>query len=275
VVRRFALTWKIEMRLKSYTSAFLALALLALVTSAGFAQEEGRRGRRGGFGVGPGGRGGDPTMGLLRIDEVKAELELTDEQQAALDKLAEQSRSDRTSRQGSNFRDMSEEERKAFIDKMQQDVAERAKQLKEKLEEVLLPGQMERLEQISLQVRGANAISDSDIREKLNISDEQIAKLAEVQESIQTTMRAKMQELFQAGDRDAMREAFGKLRKEAEENLFGVLTEDQQAQFESLKGEPFELPERGFGRGRRGGGERGFGGQGRRRGSSESSDEPL
>ena len=78
----------------------------------------------------------------------------------------------------------------AEIEKMRQEVAARTKELKEKLEEVLLPGQMERLEQISLQVRGANAISDADIREKLNVSDEQITKLAEVRQTIQSNIQS-------------------------------------------------------------------------------------
>ena len=140
------------MNLKRYATAFLAITLLLLVTTDGLAQEQDRRGRRGGFRGGPGGGSGDPTMGLLRDDKVKAELDISEEQQAALDKLADRDRPDLPRRDVASFRDMSDEERKVFAEKMQKDFAERAQQLKENLEEILLPGQMERLEQISLQV---------------------------------------------------------------------------------------------------------------------------
>ncbi len=258
------------------TTAIFAVAFVALAASDLAAQQGGRQGRRGGFGGGgPGGRGGDPTMGLLRVDEVKAELGITPEQDEALQKLAEQSRSARPAGGGLNFRDMSEEERKAAFEKLQTELAARAKETKEKLEEVLLPDQIERLDQISLQVRGARALNDPEVREQLKVSPEQVAKLAEVRESTQTKMREKMQELFQSGDRTGMREAFDELRKEVDQETLGVLNEDQRAQFEKMKGEPFEMPDRGFGRGGpgRGPGSGGPGSGGRRRGPPDSSNE--
>lgn len=244
-------------------TAIIAVAMVALFTADLLAQEGGRRGRRGG---GPGGRGGDPTMGLLRSDEVKVELDITEGQQAALDKLAERSRERGASGERPNFREMSEEERDEFIETMRKEQAERSQKTKELLEEVLLPAQMERLDQIALQAQGAGALENRDVREALKLSEDQIAELAETRESIQSTMREKMQELFQNGDRDAMREAFGQLREESEEKLFGVLTEDQNAQFEKMKGKPFDLPQQGFGRGGRRGGPGGPRGEGRRRG---------
>ncbi len=260
------------MKLNRISTAVIAMGFIAILAPTSVAQDSGGRGRGGGFGGGPGGpggRGGDPTMGLLRIDEVKAELKVTEEQQQAIDKLAEQTRSSLESGDRPNFREMSEEERGEFIEKMRKQQTELAKKTKEQLEEVLLPGQIERLDQISLQVRGAGALDDEQVRQQLKISDDQIAKLAEARESVQAKMREKMQELFQSGDRDAMREAFGKMRTEVEEELFGVLTDDQRSQFNEMKGEPFKMPEQAFGGGGRGrgpGGPGGFGGPGGRRG---------
>jgi hypothetical protein len=49
------------------------------------------------------------------------------------------------------------------------------------------------------------------------------------------------------------------MRKESDEQVLAVLTEEQRKQFDEMKGEPFEMPEGGFGRGGFGGG---FGGGG-------------
>jgi len=263
------------MKRTQLTTAILAAALVALLSSDLAAQEEGRRGRRGGQG-GPGGRGGDPTLGLLRTDRVKAELEISDEQQTALEKLADQRRERSAGEKRPNFREMSEEERNEFIAKMRKRQVERSIEIREQLEEVLLPAQMERLEQIVLQAQGAVALENPDVREALKITEDQISKLNEARQSIQTTMREKMQQLFQSSDRDGMREAFGKLRSEAEQKLFEVLTEDQRSQLEKMKGEPFDLPAPGFRRGGRSSGPGGPGrpgGERRRRGRPESGNE--
>jgi len=130
---------------------------------------------------------------------------------------------------------------------MQKDQADRIKKLREQLEEVLLPIQIERLDQISLQARGVHALGDSKVREKLKVSEDQVAKFDEVRGSIQAKMKEKMKTLFQAGDRNAMREAFGKLRKKAEEEVLGVLNDQQRSQFEEMKGEPFKMPTGRFG----------------------------
>lgn len=257
------------MKQKHFATAIVAVALVALLTTDLLAQEGGRRGRRGG----PGGRGGDPTLGLLQLDQVKAELKITEEQQTALDKLGDQRRERSADGERPNFREMSEEERNEFIAKMRKDQADRSQETREQLEEVLLPTQMERLEQIALQVQGAGALENPDVREALKISDDQLSRLDEARQSIQSTMREKMQELFQSGDRDGMRAAFGKLRAEAEQKLFDVLTSEQKSQLEKMKGEPFDLPEQGFGFGR--GGPGGVpGGPGGRRGDRRRGGRP-
>jgi hypothetical protein len=178
-----------------------------------------------------------------------------------LTKLAEQARGERP--EGVDFRNMSEEDRTAFFDKMRKEQEERNKKMKEQLEEVLLPEQIERLEQIGLQVRGVQALGDDDVAAKLNITDAQKKELAEVREKLQGEMREKMRELFSSGNRDGMREAFAKVRADMEKEVLGVLDSGQQKKFEELKGAKFEMPEGGVGRGGfggPGGGRGGFGG---------------
>lgn len=272
------------MKLSRYVTGIFALALLALVTSDALGQ--GRRGEggggrgeggggrggapggfqgRGGFGGGGfGGRGGggDMTMSLLRMEEVQTELEISPQQKEAIEKMAEQARGERPD--FGSIRDMDEDERQAFFEKMRKQGEERVAQMKEQLEEVLLPQQMARLEEIGLQVRGMQALEDKEVAAKLKITEAQKEELADVREKLQEEMREKMREVFQGGGGGDIRETFGKMREDMEKKVLAVLTSDQQKQFEEMKGEPFEMPERstrGFG-GRGPGGPGGFGGRG-------------
>ena len=138
-----------------------------------------------------------------------------------------------------------------------------------KLGEILLPLQIERLEQISLQMRGASALADPKVAAKLSLTDDQKKKI----EAAKTANMESMRAMFQGGnrdqnqDREAMRAKMQQQRKEAEEKVLGVLTADQKASFEKLKGAAFTMPERGP----RGGDQGGQGGQGgqRRRGGNQ------
>ncbi len=181
--------------------------------------------------------------------------------------LEEQSRSERSDRSGfQNFREMSEEERREFFEKRMKEQSERTAKMKEQLEEVLFPEQMERLEQISLQLRGIAALTDEKVAGELKITTAQKEKMTKVQEEQRQSMGDKVRELFSGGDRENMREAMQKMRDDMENSILGVLTSDQKKKFEEMKGEKFEMPE-GAGRGGRGGfggsqggGRGGFGG---------------
>ncbi len=258
------------MKVNRFVAPLLAVAMVAVMASSTFAQQPGGRQRGGGQGVGGrggfggfggfgGGGGGDMTFGLLRLEPVQVELEIAPEQKEALTKLEEQSRGERPER-GSfpNFREMSEEERREFFEKRMKEQSERTAKMKEQLEEVLFPEQMERLEQISLQLRGVAALTDEKVAGELKITSAQKEKMAKVQEEQRETLGAKMRELFTGGDRENMREAISGMREDMENAVLGVLTSDQKKKFEEMKGEKFEMPE-GAGRGGRGG----FGGGGR------------
>jgi hypothetical protein len=256
-------------------TGLLAVALTSLMVSNALGQ--GRRGGGPGGPGGPGGRGGpgggfggfgDPIFGLLRVEEVKTEIELMPDQDEAIQKLNERGRDRGQDRDRPNFREMSEDERREAFEKMRKEGEERTQEMREQLEQVLLPPQMERLEQISIQVQGVRALRNERVAKQLKITDEQMEKMAEVQEEIGQEMRAKMQELFQSNDRDGMREALGKMREESEKKILGVLSTSQQKQFEEMKGEKFDMPDQGrggffTGRGGGPGGPGGPGGAGR------------
>lgn len=267
----------------------LSLALVAVLSTSAIAQDKegGRRGGPGGFGGGPGGRpgsfggGGDPIIGLLMSEPVRKEIEVMPDQEEALTKLRESASSgfDRNV----DIRSMSEADRTKFFAEMSEKRKKMEKEMREKLEEVLLPEQLERLEQISIQVRGASALADAELATKLNLSTEQKTKIEESRTKNGERMGERMREIFSSGggDRDKMREEFGKVRKEADDELLAVLTDEQRKQFDEMKGKPFEMPEGELGRGGFGGGfggaPGGFGGgrggdRGGDRGGSEGGD---
>lgn len=249
----------------------------SMTLATAFAQDGNRRGGPGGFGGGgfggrPGGGamgGGDPTFNLLRTKEVREELEISTEQEAALGKLGEQLRPSRP--EGVDFGSMSDEDRTKFFEKMRSEAEAKMAETKEKLEEVLLPDQIERLGEIVLQARGVQALSDSEVATELKITDAQKKQLEEVRDSLREEMQTKMREMFgnRDGNRDGamnMRDEFTKMRTEMDEKILAVLTSDQKAEFEKMKGEAFKIPEGAAGFGGGGGGDRGGPGGGRPRG---------
>ncbi|MCA9142926.1 MAG: hypothetical protein KDB05_09075 [Planctomycetales bacterium] len=270
----------------------MALALVAIMTVQVDAQQgrpqggRGQGGRGGAPGGGFGGPGGGGKLGLLRIDAVKKELELLDEQSADIEKLNEELRSQRSG-DGPDFRNMSDEERRAAIEKFRADrealsEAEREKQDEErrakqrelqqqadaKLADILLPHQMDRLSQIELQTQGIRALTTEEVAKELGLSDKVKADVeAEIQASGEK-MRSEMQALFQGGNREGLREKMEELRKGIEGNVLAKLTQSQRDKFAEMKGEPFEMPQFGFGGpggqrgGDGGGGQRTRGGDG-------------
>jgi len=228
----------------------------------------------GGMMGGMAGRGDNMMFDLLRLEEVRTEIELMPDQEEALRKLAEQQRGERPD---FNFREASEEDRAKFFAKMLEEGAKRIAKSKEQLEEILLPAQFERLEELAVQGRGAMGLLNPDTAKSLAITKDQTAKLKSEMESFGETARQQITEAFRGGDRDAVREKMQSMRKDMDVKLVAVLTDQQKADFEKLKGAPFDLPDMSpmggrFGRGPGGGagpGGRGDGDGERRRPPTE------
>ena len=261
------------MKLSRKVTGLLSVALLAFMVTPVMAQGRGQGGQGGRGGAGGGGfggrggsggsmfggrGGGDMTMTLLRIEAVRTELEISPDQEEALTKMQEQGRPERPD---GDFRNMSEEERTEFFSKMRKQAEERNAKMKEQLEEVLFPEQLERLQEINIQLQGIAALRNADVAKELKITEAQKKELEEVQAGLMEKMREGMRELFTGGGgREGMREKIEEMRDDMEGDVLDVLTSDQKKKFEEMKGEKFEMPEGSFGRGR--GGQGGFGGRG-------------
>ena len=127
------------------------------------------------------------------------------------------------------------------------------------IEGVLSGEQTERLDQIMLQLRGARALSETDMVEKLKLSEKQGDQIRAIFKEQEEAQR----ERFQGASRDDRRELFAQMREmraKGESKAFAVLTQQQDSEFKRLKGEAFEVDRAslfgGFGGGR-GGGRRG------------------
>lgn len=241
----------------------------------------GRGGGPGGFRGGPGGGGpggggfgggGDSDSALLRAPEVRKELELMPDQEAALVELEKRGAERPQDGDGGfdprkfDFRNASEEERAEMFTKIQTMRKEQAEKRRAQLEEVLFPEQMERLAQLSLQLRGVAALADPEVQQKVGITETQVEKLKEFRTEQETKMRESMREVWQSGDREGMREKMKEMRDEAEAAVMKQLEPEQRKKFDEMKGEPFDFSQ--IQRPEGGRGDRGAGGRGGRGGDT-------
>lgn len=262
-------------------SVTMAVGLAVVLAAAGDClAQRGPGGRGGGFGRGmmggPGGPGGGgmSRAALLRIDAVREELALTEDQTKQLDAMRDEMRGDRRGGFGGpgggpggpggerpDFRNMSDEERQQFFADRQKEAAERAKQENEKLAGILTADQSKRLMEVYLQTAGVAALNDPEVSAKLNITDDQRAEMQRVVGESMQGMREEMRSAFESGDREAIAAKMTEMRKAVEEKAVAALTDEQRATLTELKGEAFELPpdalREAFGRG----GPGGFGGR--------------
>ena len=118
---------------------------------------------------------------------------------------------------------------------------------REQLRDVLAREQMTRLYQIRLQARPAlESLSSRYVADRLKLTEEQKAKLAELTKGLQTK-RSEMFRSMREASQEQRREAFQKYRKltaEADKNALELLNDKQKKAFEDMKGEKFELQTR-------------------------------
>lgn len=236
----------------------LGLAAVAILCVASDAAAQPGQGR--GFGRGFG--GGVSHMGLLRVEKVQEEIDLTDEQQDQVQAARQESREARRGQGGpGNFQDLSDEERQEFFARARERRQELNKAEKEKLSGILKDEQMKRLNEIYIQVAGGQALDDEGVAAALKITDDQKEKLTAAHEEARNMQREEMRGLFQSGDREAAQAKMAEVRKKADAIILAVLTDEQKQQFEELKGEAIELSQDDLRRASGFGGGRGRGGQ--------------
>jgi Spy/CpxP family protein refolding chaperone len=237
-----------------------ALALAANLQAQG-PGGPGGRGVFGGMGMGGGGY-----LGLLRNEKVQKEIELVADQKEKIEKLAKETNDARREKMGDMSKLSREEMQKKWAE-VGKEMQEEAAKTQKKVEEILLPHQVERLKQIQLQSMlqfgPGMALANPDVVKGLALTDDQQAKIKSINEE---TMKA-MSEMRPGGGRPATdeerekrqkaRDEFDTKRKESNTKLLDVLTAEQKDKLEKMKGEKFDLSSlRPAGPGGQGGGNR-------------------
>ncbi|WP_437186835.1 secretin N-terminal domain-containing protein [Planctomicrobium sp. SH668] len=187
---------------------------------------------------GPGsGLGGRSLLSELRSDSVRAELEITPEQQAKIDDLAKDA--------GDNsdiFKDIyqklssanTEEEREAVRKEMWARSLEERKKHDAKVKDVLTENQYKRLEQLHLQREGVSVLArNSELAEEFKITEEQKAEFVRLGEQ---RMVAGL-----AFGRDPENEDRKKFNDEWAERSWAVLTAEQQKSWLERIGPPAKV----------------------------------
>lgn len=234
----------------------LALAMAAIVLCVGSLQAQQQQGRRGG----PGGFGGfNPSpsqekLGYLRNEAVQKDLELADDQKADLTKIGDAARSAREAGGGFNREELaklSEEDRRKRFAEMQQKAEAATKETWKKVEAVLLPHQLDRLQEIYVQARGVDVLtSDAELAKKLAITEKQKEELETVRDESRRSLGG-----GQGGQGGFDPQRLTAMRKEREEKSLALLSATQKEQFAKMKGEPFaEAATLRYGGGQPGGG---------------------
>lgn len=249
---------------------------LAMMFVSAFVQAQppgGGRGGPGGFGGFGGGRGGfniDRAM-LLRAEQIRKELKVEEAQAATIDAALEAFREERNAAPRPDreaFSKMSEEEQNAYREKSQKEREELSKKMDEALGAMLEPEQAKRLDQIAMQMKLNMAtvatLKSDDLKSKLSLTEEQVAKLDEAEKAAAADMMKMFEEMRAAGGGGqpgggggreafaAMQEKMTAARAKSTEAAMAVLTDEQKKTIEELKGAKFELDMRALMGGRGG-----------------------
>ena len=177
---------------------------------------------------------------LLRLKEIREEIDLTPEQIEGLTRSGDRNHQPELDR--SEFARLTEDQKQQLARAHQSERFQWEKLTKADVEEVLLPIQIKRLIEISVQLRGLGALQDRAIAEELEITQQQRQRMMQQQFNFLKQLRNAVAEKANAPKSASSR--LSQIREQMEGRVLAVLDLDQRARFEQMKGEPFEIPDR-------------------------------
>jgi hypothetical protein len=189
------------------------------------------------------GGGADATgMNLLRRADVATELKLTDDQKTKIQALQTQMQQDR----------------RAAMQDAGDDQDARAKAMtkvtegaQKQLGTILNADQTKRLHELNIQRAKNSAITFADVQKDLALTDDQKAKIKDLQQKQMAAMREMFQNGGQGGDREAMQANMKKMQDTMDVELGKILTDDQKTKLKAMGGTAFtfkDAPAGGGGR---------------------------
>jgi hypothetical protein len=139
-----------------------------------------------------------------------------------------------------------------FLDSLAKTGQEREKKLNEHrknaleklakhVKDVLKPGQLNRLRQVTLQQEGSFALGQDEVQKELKISHEQMKKFMAVVQGLQKQVEPLVKQAQSGGNPEEIRPKIEQLRKDHAKKLEAILTDAQKKQWKELLGPPFEL----------------------------------
>jgi Spy/CpxP family protein refolding chaperone len=201
--------------------------------NAGQDENRGERGR--GQAAGMGNRMG--ALGLLRMDEVLAEIKVTEAQKKKLEAMVQEQMAAFRGGQGTT--------------PDPQEIAKRMEQAQKAVADILDPAQEKRLQELMLQRMGTGALADEKVQADLGMTPAQVQQLKKIGDELQAEMRKAMEAARpaegdgpQAGSPRPDMSRFREMRDAANKKMEAVLTPAQRAKLEAMKGKPFAFPQR-------------------------------
>ena len=227
--------------LRKSLGACVAIAALSMLFVN--VQQANAQGRRGGGGMMRGPQGVDD-LTIANNAAVKKEINVKPEQEDKLKDLAQDVRDEMMSEAeaagigpGGGGQDLSPEEQAKRRAEMGVKFAAIRKKINEKflpkLAEALDKAQLQRVHEIAIQAAGAQALTDPGVQKDLALTTEQKDKLASLHKDF-----GKQLEAVPRAERMAKMQ---EMREEQLAKSTEILTKDQQTQFASMKGKPFDL----------------------------------
>ena len=182
---------------------------------------------------------------LVRMPQVKAEIKLTDEQDAKIQE-AFQNLSQKRRGLYAGLGKIPAQERAKKIAELQKKYQAQQNETYVAIKKSLKPEQVERLEQLAIQRQGVRALSTNEVVKKLKLTKEQQEKVA----TAFTKQTAQLRQLSlemrnQQIDRNEYQEKRLEVQKAIEKKIMvEILTMAQQTRFDQMKGKAFDFGNR-------------------------------
>jgi Spy/CpxP family protein refolding chaperone len=140
---------------------------------------------------------GLPGYYMLQQENVQKELELVADQKAKLQEIAKkyaEGMQEDAKIDWAKVRELPAEEQKKKYDEMRQAYTKRTEDVKKQVENVLLPHQIQALKKLETRTRASSMLYMPNVLEKINVTEEQKAKMQKVREDLQKKMMQLQQE---------------------------------------------------------------------------------
>jgi Spy/CpxP family protein refolding chaperone len=179
--------------------------------------------------------GGDDWQHMLAAEQVQKELELVEEQRTKLRQLAEEHQA-QTQRVFSELRRPRDGDNPPRPDDIGKRLREIETAQRQKVEEILLPHQRKRIQEIALRTRlkqrgTVGTLGDKELAKQLEITDEQQERLRKRAQDVQAELEKKI----------------ARLREEARDEIFEELTTSQRQKLKEMLGAEFDYRPEPFG----------------------------